>query len=116
MTYEEMWFRAFALTVAIEVPLYALVLRRRFVRLWEVVLVASALQVLTHPALWLLAPRFEPYWAWVLVMEACVVTVEAGAAAVALGRGPGWGRTLRLALLASLLANGVSTAVGLVLA
>ncbi len=115
MSYELMWLRAFALTVLIEVPLWVLVLRSRFERLREAIFLAFALQVITHRALWFLAPRFEPYWAWVTVMELCVLSIEAGVAAWVMGRGPGWGATIRLALFASLLANAVSTAVGLLL-
>ncbi len=115
MSYELLWLRAFALTVLIEVPLWAWLLRPRFERLYEALFVALILQVITHPALWFVAPRFEPYWAWVVVMELCVLTVEAGVAAAVMGRGPGWGATIRLAFLASLVANGVSTVVGLLI-
>ena len=38
---------------------------------------AIGLQAATHPALWYLAPRFEPYPLWLLCMEALVTLAEA---------------------------------------
>lgn len=114
MSYEALWLRAFLLTFAIEAPLYIALLRPRWRGGWpSLVLLTLALQLATHPALWFLAPRFSPYWAWVLVMELLVWLAEGALVAVALGLRPrprdalGWG------LLASLVANAVSTLVGL---
>ncbi len=113
--------RAFAWTVAIELPIYGALLRGRL-GVGLAVAVGVLLQVLTHPALWYLFPRFSPYWAWVLVAESCVVAAEAVALAAVLtwaqsagaaapparGSSP-WGYALRVALVA----NVTSTCVGL---
>jgi hypothetical protein len=106
------WPAAFAWTVAIELPLYALLVGRRFRRWWTVCLLALGLNVATHPALWFVMPRFEPYWLWVLVAEACVVAVETLLLALALrrARAP---TPLALAFVAALVANAASTAAGL---
>jgi len=116
MTYEALWLRAFVLTCAIEIPVYTAVLWRPWGgarRLASLLLLGFALQLATHPALWFLAPRFEPYATWVVVMELLVWAVEGGLVALALGGRPrprvalGWG------LLASFAANLTSTLIGL---
>jgi hypothetical protein len=109
------WPVAFVWTCAIELPIYALVLGRRFQRWWTVCLLVLVANVLTHPALWFLAPRFSPYWLWLVIAESCVVAVETLLFAVALRRAgslsPG-----ALAFAAALAANAASTAVGLLVA
>lgn len=126
MSYELMWLRAFAVTIAIEAPIYVALFRRRappgLPLPWGPALaLAVALQAVTHPALWFVAARwlyFEPYWAWVLVMEVGVVLVEGGlvaAAVAAHGGRPTWRRALAFGLVAALIANAVSTLIGLVL-
>jgi hypothetical protein len=101
----EVWLRAFVLTCLIEVPIAAWVLRGRMA-----VRVALALlaQALTHPALWYLAPRFEPYWAWLVVCETAIFLLEAAVYATLVG--------LRRGLWVSFVANLTSTLIGLGLA
>jgi hypothetical protein len=72
----ELWLQAYALTLAIEVPIAVGLLWRR-VPIREAAACALLATTLTHPALWYLAPRFEPYATWVLVMEVLVFSVEA---------------------------------------
>ncbi len=104
------WAVAFGLTVAIEAPIYVYGLRRLGLSpWWGCVLVAVALQVSTHPALWFVAPRFEPYALWLLVMESLVIAVET--AGVRVATSAPWSKCFALALLA----NAVSTLVGLIL-
>jgi hypothetical protein len=93
-----LWFCAFAWTIAIELPIYAVLLRRR----WWLVFVVNAI---THPLLWFAFPRFEPYWRYVVVAELCVVVVEAIVIAAVT-------RRVRLAVAASIVANAVSALVG----
>lgn len=108
----ELWAQAFAGTVAIEVPLVAL-------GTWSVlgpraVIVGLGLQIATHPALWYLFPRFEPYEAWLVVAEVTVTAVEAALLAAALRRaGEPWGAAAGRAVAVAVVANGVSTLVGL---
>lgn len=113
MSYELLWLRAFALTCLIEVPIYMFVLRRALPDWRWRLLLAFGLQVATHPALWFVAPRFDPYWAWLVVMELCVFAVEAAGVALALRLRPTPRRVLGLALFAAFAANAVSTLVGL---
>lgn len=109
------WFLAFALTVMIEVPIVAVLLGKR-VGWPRAVLAGLGAQLVTHPALWYVVPRFEPYAAWLTVAEVGVFAVEA-AVLVMLMRTvePRWGVALALGLGTSLAANAVSTAVGLAL-
>jgi len=115
MTYEQLWLRAFALTVVIEAPIYTLMLRRGMRTLLATILLAIGLQVVTHPALWFVAPRFEPYWAWVTVMELLVWLVEGLIAGAVITHPKGRRHALLWGLFASLCANGVSTAIGLLI-
>lgn len=100
------WAQAFAWTLALELPVYVACLRREtgVVRAVVLVLLVNAT---THPLIWL-APRFDPFWAWLLVAEAIVVAVEASIIAAAMRRRFG------LALAATFAANLFSTLVGLV--
>ena len=86
MSYEEMWLRAFVTTFLVETPIYWGLLAKRFPHFWLLPLVSLGLQLATHPALWFLAPRFEPYWLWVLVMECLVVLAEGTLVALVIGR------------------------------
>lgn len=113
-----LWLSAFAWTLAVETPLYALVLHRALggaargvVRAVAASLVVNAA---THPALWYVFPYWEPYWAYVLVAELCVAVVEASLLAWLLSRARvSRARAWRIAIVASVLANAASTAVGL---
>ncbi len=95
------WLFAFALTQAVEMPIWAVALCGRRGR-WLVAFGASAL---THPIVWWVFPRLWPsgYWAMVVAAEAFAVLAEA-----AYMRAFG----LRRALPWSLLANGASCAAG----
>ncbi|MCA9514594.1 MAG: hypothetical protein KC635_06620 [Myxococcales bacterium] len=111
-SYELLWLEAFVLTCAIEIPIYALVLRRALPSLEWRLLLAFGVQVATHPALWFVVPQWRPYGTWVLVMELCVFSVEALLVAAALRFRPTLARALGIAALASFAANLTSTLVG----
>jgi hypothetical protein len=108
----ELWAWAFVGTILLEVPLVAALT-------WPVwgprgVLVGLGLQVLTHPALWYLCPRFTPYWLWLVLAESLVTAAEAGALAGALAyAGQPWPAALRRALAVAVVANVWSTLIGL---
>lgn len=108
------WFWAFAWTLAIELPIYAAILRRWTGAGPALLAIAIGVNVATHPALWFLMPRFTPYMLWLIVAESLVVLVEAGLVALWLHRrgvgGAGW-----RGLLVAATANTVSTVVGLLL-
>lgn len=98
------WISAFAVTQAVEVPVYGRALRGRRWR-WVWAFGASAL---THPVVFFGFPRLWPggYWATVAAAEAFAVAVEAVyLAALGVERSVAW----------ALLANGLSVAVGLLL-
>jgi steroid 5-alpha reductase family enzyme len=104
---------ALCLTLAIEVPIaVGLVAWRRWApgRLGVVALVGVLASVVTHPLLWVVDPMLQPALGtpirWAL-LETAIALVEAGV--YVLGAGIG----VRRALVTSLLANGVSFAVGL---
>lgn len=75
----------------------------------EALLMTLLVNTLTHPALWYVAPRFEPWWLWLIVMESAVVAVEAVLIGVWLRERGGGQSGLRI----SLIANTLSTVVGL---
>lgn len=105
------WAWAFVWTLALELPIYALIVRRWVRGGLPLLAVLLGLNVATHPALWYLAPRFHPYWIWVLTMETGVVVVEALLLTLYLRRHDVPLPWLR-ALLAAFVANLVSTLIG----
>lgn len=106
------WKIAFLWTCAIEVPVYAVLLRRPL-RSWLVAIVlAIALQWLTHPALWALWPEAWSYWTAFFVCEAIVVVVEGLATSLLLLR-YGERRPWMRGFAASFLANALSASIGL---
>ena len=106
------WLVAFVWTCAVELPVYALWLGRRFHRWWTICLLVLAANALTHPALWFLVPRFSPRWLWLVVAESGVVVVETAWFSIALRRAATPAR-VTIGLAAALTANAASTAVGL---
>jgi hypothetical protein len=99
------WLVAFAWTLALELPVYTLVLGHRM-RSWQRLCAAVfAVNAVTHPLLWFAFPRFEPFWLYALAGETCVVVAEAAMLALAI--------PLRAAIVASVLANATSLLLGL---
>ncbi|MEV0132360.1 hypothetical protein AB0H83_28350 [Dactylosporangium sp. NPDC050688] len=100
---------ALLLTLAVEVPLYALALTALRLAAWRrAVLLGAAVNLLTHPLLWwFLAPRPSAgrFWA----AEAAVVVAEAAVLLAACRRDPA------LLLVTSLGANATSVLIGLLL-
>jgi hypothetical protein len=110
----ELWLYAFAWTIALEVPIVVVGCHRALGGILRAVGVGLALQALTHPALWYLAPRFEPYALWLAVMETLVIITEALVLTVALRiAGCSISKAVALASITSLIANLISTLVGL---
>lgn len=96
------WLSAFAITQAVEVPIYARALAHRGHR-WGWAFGAS---LVTHPVVFWVFPRVWPgdYWSGVAAAEAFAVSVEAiYLGALGVERSIAW----------ALLANGLSVAVGL---
>ncbi len=107
-----LWLLAFVWTNALELPVYTLLLQRRFDAWWSVVALTIGVNTLTHPAVWFLFPRFEPFWQYAIVAELSVIAVETIAIAAVLARRT----TLRDALVtgarAAACANVVSFVIG----
>ena len=105
---EQLW--ALGVSVGVEAAVVALAARRLESGRARLALVAAGATLVTHPVAWqaaLWGYRHAPVWATVLVVEALVTLGEACAYRAA-GDLP-W----RRALLASLLANVASTALGI---
>ena len=69
------WLAAFAWTLACELPVY--VALTKFRAWWAPIVLTFAVNGLTHPLLWFVVPRAEPFWLFVLYGEAGVIAVEA---------------------------------------
>jgi hypothetical protein len=103
------WLKAFAATILIEAPIYALFLRARF-GVARGLLMSVPLQLLTHPLLWLNFFALEAAldsWVGALVIAEGLVLVAETALLWWM-----WGQRLPLALAAAFTANAVSTLVG----
>jgi len=111
-----MWFRAFIVTLVVELPVYLLVARwrtgpGRVAPYWKTALGAVACSAVTHPWLWFVwRSLVHDYTTYVATGEVTAVVAEAlifyfSARPI----------TLRRASAASLLANGASYACGVLL-
>lgn len=73
------WLVAFALTQAVELPIFVFGLRRW--PLWKRVAVGFAASAATHPWVWfVLPPYLRPslgYWGYVALVECLVIVAEA---------------------------------------
>lgn len=105
------WAKAFLLTVLVEIPIAAFVLRRDERSLGRLAAIIFFASLATHPAVWFICPRLPlSYSTMVAVAEAWAVVIESIFYWIVLrGIDP-----LRAAGV-SLLANGASFGVGLVL-
>ncbi|MFT7625740.1 MAG: hypothetical protein ACI9WU_004931 [Myxococcota bacterium] len=108
--YFELWMVAFAWTLALEAPVYTLLLHRRLGvgRALASGLLASCI---THPLLWFVVPQFAPYNLFLVVAESGVVVFETLIVAASLRHFTGDPRW-RLSFVASLVANVSSAVIG----
>lgn len=114
------WSTAFLWTLALELPIYALFLRRRLPALSFFVAVLGG-NAFTHPIVWNTVLRFDDYDTGFRVMECFAVVCEGLSVAVAMRsvanresppeRSKVW-RRCGYAFLAALVANGFSAIVG----
>ena len=101
------WAAAFLFTQAIETPIYAFALRRRFRHPAVRIGAGFGASTLTHPIVWFVIPHFvaHPRFAYLAVAETFAVVVEA-IYLYTLG--------LRRATMWSLISNGASVAASIV--
>ena len=105
------WLIAFLVGQAIEIPIYAVALRRRFPRRGTLLLLSAAPTTLTHPVVWFVFPALFPvdrYWTMVLAAETFAVFAEAAILRLFSVPRPA-------ALVASLTANAASVTLGLLM-
>jgi hypothetical protein len=100
------WLGAFAFGQAIEVPIYALALRRVGLGRWRLWLAAFGPTALTHPIVWFVFPWILPTSYWLMAVAAETFAVLAEALYLRL-----FG--VRRALVWSLSANALSCGLGL---
>ena len=99
------WPVAFVLTLILETPIALLVMRRGLRADLPWILLANGI---SHPTLWfVLFPRFDDYWTFLVVGEAAVFTFEAIVYSLALRH---W-----RSIAASVSANAFSMGVGLLI-
>ena len=101
------------MTLALELPVYAWWLREPFGGWRTPLVIALAMNAVTHPLLWFVFPKWQPFWLWLLVAEACVMLVETAILALALACVRS-ARPFRTAFAAAVAANALSTGFGLV--
>ena len=106
------WLSAFVITLALELPIYAGLLRK-VMGARRALLVGFAVNALTHPVLWFLWPWFGPWWLWLTTGELLVFAVETFLVAASLRFQPEPRRAMMTAGMASMCANAVSAAAGL---
>jgi hypothetical protein len=114
MEYEAQWARAFALTLAIEIPLYMWLLARRGFRARTSLLAATTANGISHPFFWFLFPVFSPYAAFFVLGEAAVIAIETGVL-YAVARWSGAKRGVAALLWIAVVVNAISAGVGLLI-
>ena len=111
--YTLLWLEAFIWTLAIELPIMVLTMRRWVSRWWVPVLLALVVNTVTHPILWFVFPRFGDYATWVVAAEAFVWFTEAVMLTFMVAPDVGLKRAVIIGPAAAVLANAASTAAGL---
>ena len=108
----DLWFRAFLLTVAVEVPLAAFLLRRFEPSRARLVILLLFANLASHPAVWFIFTQLFLIgtWEYLLVVEGWAVAIEALFYWTAFP-----GLPARRAIAVSLAANAASVLVGQVL-
>ena len=102
-----LWLFAFVWTLAIELPIYVVMLGRHVKRWQSIVVLAFAVNAFTHPLLWFVYPRFTPRWLYISIGELAVFAIEAAILYAIVRR--------RSAIAAAFVANAASYALGNIL-
>src|SRR5215475_10008528 len=106
------WLSAFLWTLVLELPVYALCLRERFGGWRTPIVLALGMNAVSHPLLWFVFPKWQPFWLWLLVAESCVTLFEGMILAIALACVRS-ARPVGTALAVAVAANALSTGFGL---
>lgn len=110
--YTEQWGRALLLTLAVEMPLYLWLLRRRRFSARAALGSAFAANGISHPFLWFCFPPFLPYPLFLLAGEGTVIVIETAVLCVAARWTKADQRVIPLLVVAAVV-NTVSTMAGL---
>jgi hypothetical protein len=105
------WLVAFGVTVAVEVPIVTLLLPRAGRPRGRRVALALVAQAASHPAVWFVFPELPLRYAALIALAESWAVLSEAAIYRALGDGVGWRRAFGV----SLLANGASYLVSLLL-
>ena len=103
------WSSAFVGTLVVEVPIVVLAFQRLSAR--SRILAALVASGISHPIMWLVLPRSEPYILAVCIAELCVVAFEA----FVYNAFTGTAYSKWYTLMVSILANAASCLVGYLL-
>ena len=112
------WAAAFAFTLIVEIPIFALIARLpgglpagRRLPLWRLALAGAAGTCLTHPLLWFVWPRVVHDYAAYIASGELLIAIAESATFFALARPI----ALRRAIAASFVANAASYGIGALL-
>jgi hypothetical protein len=107
------WFAAFVLTLAVELPIAVLMLRRAEPELWRRVALVVFANLLTHPAVWYVFSQLFLIGTieYVVAAEAWAIAVEAVFYVVAI-RGLAAAPAVAVAVVANVVSFGVGRGVG----
>lgn len=105
------WLIAFLITLVVEVPIAAVLLRRSQPSGWRLIVLLVFANLATHPAVWFIFPQlfYVSTPSFVIASEAWAVAAEAVFYMVALS-----GTSLGRAIVTALVANGASFLLGVV--
>jgi hypothetical protein len=107
------WFAAFVLTLAVELPIAVLMLRRAEPELWRRVALVVFANLVTHPAVWYVFSQLFLIGTieYVVAAEAWAIAVEAVFYVVAI-RGLAAAPAVAVAVVANVVSFGVGRGVG----
>jgi hypothetical protein len=109
-----LWLGAFAITLTLEVPIFTVFLFRRL-GVVRAFMLGVGVNTITHPFLWYVMPRFEPYATWLVASEVLVFAAETFIVAWVLHSRLRDPDAIGLAALTSLTANAASTVAGILI-
>ena len=111
MLYVLAWFKAFLLTVLVELAVAVPLLREHEPSPWRRAGIVAFAQLASHPAVWFIFPELRIGWSWIIGFAEVWAVLSETAYYALVFRGLGGRRAFGVAALA----NGVSYGLGLLL-